>query len=483
MTGPQGMGVLKPTGGVPTPDYWYDFSDSSTVHSTSGRIDQVDDKGGTAKHLVATSGNRPYTGRTVNGLDVADFQGDQFMRYVSPGSNLAFPTGTYTYFIAGLVDDNSSINSGILTVHNSGATSDYDNNNAFVFNNGVSGYLWAHNQAGVEIHDPGPTMLPPGVYGYRHNTGVGERYKIPTGKDVGGKTGTSIFTSGGTANGGIMIGARYSTGTVGGSAGAQRWDGTVGEIRIFGRVLTNAEMDLVYSDLTAKWGAYAATIPSYTGTTWGHWDPAVAATIASGRISQIDDLSGNGRHLVSSGSNRPFDGRTGASGLLVADYQAGQYMRANASLGTNAYTWIMAVIPDRVIGGNAGVLALCTTGTADWNNVNGMVLAETATNHWDVTANGSNAFGINLDAAGQTVVYGYRHNNGGTDRLYPSLATVGRAYGGTADQGLLLGTRWSSGVSTPFWDGAIGELLLLSTAMSDADMDAVANAMYWRNAA
>lgn len=490
MTGPFGMGVLRPTGvTIPVPPtMWWDFSDSATVTTTSGRIDQVNDKGGGSRHLVGVTGNRPYTGRTVNGLAVADFQGDQYMRYISPGSNMNFPTGTYTIFIAGILDDGSSINSGILSVHNSGATSDWDNQNAFVIGNGTTIRWVEHSQAAFNIFEvAGSGVMPPGVYGVRHNTGVGARARYPFGSTSKALAG-GIAT--GFAQGGILVGARYSTGIVGGSAGAQRWDGTIGEIIIYNSVLSDADMDAVYTYLTDKWGAFSpGTLPSFTGTIWGHWDPTIASSLhsTSGRVDQLDDLSGNGRHLVSTGSNRPYTGRsTPGGGLTVLDFQLGQYMRAVSSIGTSAYTIFFTVMEDRVAAINKGIWSLCPTGQSDWNNADGICYAvqSTAGGQSVFTANASNVFGTSHPAAGIPTTVGYRHNSTGTppDLYYPTMPTVSRLYGGTAAQGLLIGTRWSSGAvsATDYWDGGIGEILLVSTAMSDADIVAVGDQMTYK---
>lgn len=457
---------------------WYDVSDSANVKTASGRINQINDKTGNGRHLVGVGGNRPYTGRTVNGLAVADFQGDQFMRNQSA---LGFSTAGYTYFVAGLVDDGSSINSGVLAVHNSGATSDWDNGNAFVFNNGTAGEYWAHSQNGVSIQPSGSTVMPPGVYGFRYNGFANaERYRQPHRTAAG--TASSGLSSG-TANGGILIGARYSTGTIGGSAGSQRLDGTIGEILIYNTILSDAEMDSVYSYLTSKWGVLSNTLPTVTGTKWGYWDPSVASSVhaTSGRIDQIDDLSLNGRHLVATGTQRPFTGRTSPSGLDVIDFQAAQILRAISSLATSSYTLFWVMSHDLLVGANMGSWSICPTGANDWDNVNGAVLGWT-TNHSDITANGSNAFGFNV-TPGTAWVGGYRHNNtgGAGDRIYPGGGTNTRSYGGTAAQGLLLGTRWASGaIGSPFFDGYFAEIILWSTALSNADMDAVGNYLTWK---
>jgi hypothetical protein len=63
---------------------WYDPSDISTITDTAGAVSQIDDKSGT-EHLVQAVGSKqPTTGtRTINGLNVLDHDGDDFLEKLS----------------------------------------------------------------------------------------------------------------------------------------------------------------------------------------------------------------------------------------------------------------------------------------------------------------------------------------------------------------------------------------------------------------
>jgi len=59
---------------------WYDASDSGTIDDStdSGRVEQWSDKSGNNYHLTQTTlADKPYTGRTINGLPAVDFRAAQ----------------------------------------------------------------------------------------------------------------------------------------------------------------------------------------------------------------------------------------------------------------------------------------------------------------------------------------------------------------------------------------------------------------------
>jgi hypothetical protein len=62
-----------------------DASDTSTITEAGGDVSQWDDKSGNARHVIqATGANQPTTGaNTQNGLNVLDFDGDDFLAKTS----------------------------------------------------------------------------------------------------------------------------------------------------------------------------------------------------------------------------------------------------------------------------------------------------------------------------------------------------------------------------------------------------------------
>jgi hypothetical protein len=74
-------GSIKSTLWTPadiTTQAWFDASDASTITESGGDVSQWDDKSGNSHSLTqGTASNQPTTGtRTVNGLNVIDFDGD-----------------------------------------------------------------------------------------------------------------------------------------------------------------------------------------------------------------------------------------------------------------------------------------------------------------------------------------------------------------------------------------------------------------------
>jgi len=76
---------------------WWDASEASTITSSGGDVSQFDDKKGNGINLVqATGSNQPKTGtRTINGLNVLDFDGLFDNLKVTFGANLTQETNIY----------------------------------------------------------------------------------------------------------------------------------------------------------------------------------------------------------------------------------------------------------------------------------------------------------------------------------------------------------------------------------------------------
>lgn len=85
--------------GIPNLMGWWDASDAATVHATSGRVTQWDDKSGNARHMTqATDASRFTTGsRTTNGLNTFEGAGAAWMLV----PHILLPTQEMTVFIAG----------------------------------------------------------------------------------------------------------------------------------------------------------------------------------------------------------------------------------------------------------------------------------------------------------------------------------------------------------------------------------------------
>jgi len=88
---------------------WFDASDTSTITHSSGSVSQWDDKSGNDNDVIQSTGsNQPTTGtRTINSLNVLDFDGDnRLLRDNTDVANM-FPVGN-KIFIASVVEHDTT---------------------------------------------------------------------------------------------------------------------------------------------------------------------------------------------------------------------------------------------------------------------------------------------------------------------------------------------------------------------------------------
>ncbi len=118
----QSATLIKPTivsgawtpASLPSVRSWWDASDTASITSSSGAVSQINDKTGNGFHLTqTTAAAKPTTGsRTVNSLNVLDFDGGDFMTNATLTA-----TQPNTIWLAFLVDvdDNHTVFDGINT--------------------------------------------------------------------------------------------------------------------------------------------------------------------------------------------------------------------------------------------------------------------------------------------------------------------------------------------------------------------------------
>lgn len=236
------------------------------------------------------------------------------------------------------------------------------------------------------------------------------------------------------------------------------------------------------SDNSVTW----APIP--TANLFAHWDASDTASITAsgGRASQINDKSGNNRHLVqATAGNKPFTGSRTQNSLNVLDFQAGQFMTYTAAmgLGTGNFTVFMAMAKDTATFTDLGFLSAHNGSGNDYDNQNSWAIEETAGGSGAVL--GCAFSGVTRAVVGSATYFGtqsFRKKTVGdafdlickTPSAQSNLASV--SANGTANGGFVLGTRYISGApNTQYMDGAIAEILIYSTAVSDADRTTVIN--------
>lgn len=97
--------VMRPPGewsplDLPSLVGWYDASDTATITDSGGEVSQWDDKANGYHLTQSTAGLKPTTGtRTINGLNVLDFDGsDNLRRTTTPSTTVPFMV--YVVFFA-----------------------------------------------------------------------------------------------------------------------------------------------------------------------------------------------------------------------------------------------------------------------------------------------------------------------------------------------------------------------------------------------
>lgn len=225
---------------TPSPDVWWDFSDTSTITDTSGTITSVADKSGNGFTLTGSS--NVFTGiDTINGLNVATFD---LGHLVYSGSTGMTPVLSALIVFEQLVN---TANAGILTgMPTSG--NDYNSSSGFAMNAGGGSFRFVFhaNNSGAESGIGGSGSVPLGLY---------------LGMSTGGTTlsalanGTAYGTMGqgasATIGGGWLLGKRYLSG---GIAGTNRLEGLIGEIRIFSGVQSFSGLSRHMVEMANKWG-------------------------------------------------------------------------------------------------------------------------------------------------------------------------------------------------------------------------------------
>ncbi len=245
---------LVPVPPVPGYTNWYDAADTSSVTTVDDDLRDVTqwvDKTDSSENLFFpnTAISQPTTGtRTINGLNVIDFQGGQYLA----ATGIPLAGNTCTLFAVVQKDSGSR-----LITFTDGSQNDFDNTAGFayvdVLDDGTV-YDAAFVVSGDGVHAVFDTSTPTLYTVQRNVTAWSGR---ANGVNLTG--GTSVDTSFNASN--LGVGA-YPTGQSPAS-------GAVGEIIIYDRVLTAPEILLVETYLTAKWFPAAPVQITGTGTNAG----------------------------------------------------------------------------------------------------------------------------------------------------------------------------------------------------------------------
>lgn len=221
---------------------WFDFSDQATITSSSNNASSVKDKAGTIYSLSqGTTINQPKTGtRTHNGLNVLDFDGNDFMQF---NLNTAV-SSPFTIFIIGQYDTSSTQQSliGRQTSAIAGQFVIRKEVNSTTFNSFLFG---SGGQSSSAVIPQAVGNLNPNIHQVNFS-GVGSSAINYSLNGSAAYVGANINGYDNTVATSLVIGSNSNT--------SGSLDGWIGEIIIYDRVLTSDQILFINRYLSKKWG-------------------------------------------------------------------------------------------------------------------------------------------------------------------------------------------------------------------------------------
>lgn len=233
-----GMGLLldQMTKGVAAPfvdpsslpnlQLWYDAQDAASITSAANAVSQINDKSGNARHGTQGVGaSQPTTGtRTLNTKNVLNFDGvDDSLGISNSGFG---PYASVTIFYVADVDDTATSKS--MFASGSGAMS-----------------LLANATEQISFGRQQQITIGSGGAGFTN--GIIAINGAPSGSAMW-YSGVNQFTNA------VAPAPTITTTAIGVQQGTNRFDGGIGEVIVYDRVLSQSEMNLVGNYLSTKWG-------------------------------------------------------------------------------------------------------------------------------------------------------------------------------------------------------------------------------------
>lgn len=217
---------------------WMDAADTSKITTSSNAVSLWKDKSSSQNNASqGVAANQPLSGtRTHNGLNVIDFDGVNDFLQFSRNTALSAP---FTVFVFGQYDTSTIINAifGRQTAAINGQFVIRKETSA-VFNSFLFG-----SGGGSSINFPG--NLSPNIHCVYFQNGGAINYSINNGAFLAGATTTGYDNAVATP---LVVGAANNS-------GSDPFDGFVGEIIVYNRVLVSSEIIKINRYLANKWGA------------------------------------------------------------------------------------------------------------------------------------------------------------------------------------------------------------------------------------
>ena len=205
-------------------------------------------------------------------------------------------------------------------------------------------------------------------------------------------------------------------------------------------------------------------------------DAADASTIteSGGLVSQWDDKSGNGNDVTQGNSaKQPTYNATGFNGFPTIEFDGSADVLNGTASGTSATAWTwFCVINDQTGAGDNIFLLDIETGRlnflADGRPSTGPAFYDTGT-----------YYNSNSDVAGLQQIAMEADDNGRIFRDGSVIYSPTYTYSDTGYAGLIgVGGRYSG--TSSFYTGAISEMILVPTKLSDADRQKIEGYLAWK---
>lgn len=214
---------------------WYDASDAGTITDDGGGlVSSWLDKSGNGYHGSAGGGNRPTTGtRTINSLNALDCDGTSDSVGIS---DLVLPTTALTIIVVHLPDTTGTTTRRIISNRGSGG-----------FVNRVHAANQATDFGATVLAKSSPTSGTAMVQVSRVSSGAGTTATqyLKIGSDA--ELSSSVTRSSNIPDAGTRI-CSYGSGT------SDYYDGAVADVMVYGRMLTNSEVNsLMNNYVVPKW--------------------------------------------------------------------------------------------------------------------------------------------------------------------------------------------------------------------------------------
>ncbi len=233
-------------------------------------------------------------------------------------------------------------------------------------------------------------------------------------------------------------------------------------------------------------GGSAPFSPSSITGLWAWFDASNAGSItaSSGAVSQWSDLSGSGRHVTqSTGAAKPTTGTRTLNGLNVLDFDGGDWLARTAAIGFGIGTSTIFIVAGSDADSSSffRFMSFHNGSGNDYDNVNSMAITQGDTTRWFWAF--LNGIGCTYGAfASATPIGTWALRKGTAGSQFNVIAPDGgttavtETSNGTANGGFVIGGGYESGVAgtNPF-NGPIGEILVYSAYLSDADRTTVRN--------